>query len=507
MIQDESFSAPPTNELITGDDVIFTQNVSNTSLVSNEFNVVTNKNSNTKRKRPIDKEDHTTKKSNLSLNQDCVNSSQMENEEVNTSSPGSSANTVRHHSPQISRQAGLTVFLSASTGDLTRLNPYVVIKDLKVFDKDIVASQIEKVGKQLKVLCKSSSQVDNLVQVTKIGQLDIHATLYEGPRPNKDTLNRFIIHGVPWDYEDDDIIQQTGAEQIKRLAKRNESADNHGISSVVLAYKVSDPPTRVNVFWMSFKLYEFIPRPIRCFNCQMFGHTKNVCTKTAKCPRCSGNHDFHMCDNEERICVNCKGSHSAGYRECPAYKQAAIITTIKTKQKVSYAEALKISKQILLPSQTSTDTRQEMINNVNKANPFALPSWGVNSVRFRGTHNHLLDNAVENDTVDDRPDGPPSGNMTSTPVRTNRVLDAAANNAGVMHDAPKGATRDMSNTGGSLDFIRVMGHYERVDLLNKILHLLISNMNPSSLEKVLVHVFTNSAMLPMAAVSTLGDHA
>jgi hypothetical protein len=97
MIQDESFSAPPTNELITGEDVIFPQNISNASLVSTEFNVnnpvATNNNSKTKRKRPIDKEDHTTKKSNLglSLNQDCRDSQQMEDEEVNTSSPGSSA--------------------------------------------------------------------------------------------------------------------------------------------------------------------------------------------------------------------------------------------------------------------------------------------------------------------------------------------------------------------------------------------------------------------------------
>jgi hypothetical protein len=502
MIQDDSFSAPPTEELISGDDVLLHQNISNASLVNNELNVSNPVTSNTKRKMPFESESHTTKKSNTSSNHD----SDMDNDDVNTS-PGTSGNTVRHYSPQIIRPNALTVFLSAKTGDLTKMNPYVVIKDLKVLDKDIVASQIEKAGKQLKVLCKTSSQVDNLRQVVKIGQLYVRATLNDGAQSNKDTFHRFIIHGVPWDYEDTDILEQTGAEQIKRLAKRNESTHDPGISSVVLAYKASDPPPRVNIFWMSFKLYEFIPRPIRCFNCQMFGHTKNVCTKTPKCPRCSGNHEFQECDTEERICVNCKGNHSAGYRECPAYKQAAIITTIKTKQKVTYAEALKISKQVLLPSQLPNDIGHA-IHNVNKANSYVLPSWGVNSVRVVGTHDHLVVDAVDSDTGDIPPDGPPLVNLTSTPVRTNRVLNAAARNAGNPHEAPKDSTRGMTNAGCfPLSFITAMDHQDRVNLLNQILHLLITNINPSSLTKLLIHVFTNSTMLPIAAVSTSGDQA
>ncbi|GFX25495.1 hypothetical protein TNCV_1407611 [Trichonephila clavipes] len=53
-------------------------------------------------------------------------------------------------------------------------------------------------------------------------------------------------------------------------------------------------------------LLEYIPNPLRCFNCQRYGHSKNVCRGQPTCPRCGEvGHDSNDCGKKER-CVNCK---------------------------------------------------------------------------------------------------------------------------------------------------------------------------------------------------------
>lgn len=77
----------------------------------------------------------------------------------------------------------------------------------------------------------------------------------------------------------------------------------------------------------------------QCHRCQNFGHTKNYCSRPYVCVKCGDPHPSSECtkhkDNIGR-CANCKGGHTANYRGCPAYKQAAklrnwpsLITNIK----------------------------------------------------------------------------------------------------------------------------------------------------------------------------------
>lgn len=64
----------------------------------------------------------------------------------------------------------------------------------------------------------------------------------------------------------------------------------------------------------------------QCHRCQRFGHTKNYCLRPFVCVKCAGEHPSTECiksKDEEAKCANCKGRHTASYRGCPAYKEAA----------------------------------------------------------------------------------------------------------------------------------------------------------------------------------------
>ncbi|GFX38934.1 uncharacterized protein TNCV_747131 [Trichonephila clavipes] len=87
---------------------------------------------------------------------------------------------------------------------------------------------------------------------------------------------------------------------------------------------------------------EYIPNPLRCFNCQRYGHSKNVCLGQSTCPRCGEvGHDSNDYSKKER-CVNCKGEHPACSRACPTWRQEKEITTVKIKNKISNPQARRV---------------------------------------------------------------------------------------------------------------------------------------------------------------------
>ncbi|XP_071054993.1 uncharacterized protein [Onthophagus taurus] len=82
----------------------------------------------------------------------------------------------------------------------------------------------------------------------------------------------------------------------------------------------------------------YIPAPMRCFNCQRFGHTSLHCEAEQICVCGKAAHEGQPCESP-LVCVNCGGPHSARSRVCPVYKKEVAIQEIKTKERLTYAEA------------------------------------------------------------------------------------------------------------------------------------------------------------------------
>ena len=89
-----------------------------------------------------------------------------------------------------------------------------------------------------------------------------------------------------------------------------------------LTFDTPTLPDRIFLGFERFDVEPYIPLPRRCFKCQRFGHGARTCRATEDvCPLCSGTgHKQEACPNKESpICANCKGTHSAASKECPAF--------------------------------------------------------------------------------------------------------------------------------------------------------------------------------------------
>ncbi|GFW58790.1 uncharacterized protein TNCV_379731 [Trichonephila clavipes] len=111
---------------------------------------------------------------------------------------------------------------------------------------------------------------------------------------------------------------------------------------LILTFSTPDLPQTVKMAYIRCPVRPYIPNPLRCFQCQRYGHSKNVCRGQPTCPRCGeSGHDSADCKKKEQ-CLNCKGEHPAYSRSCPTWITEKEITAVKIKEKISYPEARRV---------------------------------------------------------------------------------------------------------------------------------------------------------------------
>jgi hypothetical protein len=67
--------------------------------------------------------------------------------------------------------------------------------------------------------------------------------------------------------------------------------------------------------------YHYIQRPLRCRNCQGYGHKQSRCRLPAVCERCSGPHQKQECNEHGEKCGACGGTHQASDQQCPRWQE------------------------------------------------------------------------------------------------------------------------------------------------------------------------------------------
>ena len=100
---------------------------------------------------------------------------------------------------------------------------------------------------------------------------------------------------------------------------------------------------------------QYVPRPLRCFKCNRYGHVTGHCRGKLHCSSCGGEHKYSVCSAAAPKCPNCEGGHSANDKICPRYKRETEIQ-IKTEAKLSYADACKahgIGRSLPVPNMVS----------------------------------------------------------------------------------------------------------------------------------------------------------
>ena len=98
-------------------------------------------------------------------------------------------------------------------------------------------------------------------------------------------------------------------------------------NTFVFTFNTPALPSVVKIGFMQVKVDVYIPDPLRCYQCQVFGHHENKCGRHAICVNCSM--PEHWPVSKPAKCVNCSGQHPTNIKQCPAWEKEKKILKIK----------------------------------------------------------------------------------------------------------------------------------------------------------------------------------
>jgi hypothetical protein len=149
------------------------------------------------------------------------------------------------------------------------------------------------------------------------------------------------------DCDDTEVLEALSPQdvtEVKRiLSKRNGMTEK--TNTFIVTFGLPFPPKSIKAAYLKLNVDPYVPNPLRCFNCQKFGHGKANCKRKPVCAKCSQEgHSDCDCNNTPK-CANCEANHCSFSKDCPEWKRQKEITRVKFEQNISFAEAKKLVDQ------------------------------------------------------------------------------------------------------------------------------------------------------------------
>ena len=202
------------------------------------------------------------------------------------------------------------------------------------------------------------SHSTSLLKTTKIANINVKITPHNSLNSKKGVIKCPDLKYSP----EEEILEELKHADVSSVTKITIRRDGKLISTGthVLIFETPTLPASIKIATMNIRVEPFIPNPLRCFNCQQFGHHKSNCKRNSICPKCGDkDHPEDNCSSPVK-CSNCQGDHPAFSRKCPRWQTEKKIQTLKYTQNISFPEARKI-----IESQSVTQSRQSYASAVN----------------------------------------------------------------------------------------------------------------------------------------------
>ena len=187
----------------------------------------------------------------------------------------------------------------------------------------------------LLVEVESHKQAQNLMKMDKIIDTPVEVS------PHR-SLNqcRGIIKSAELDHVSEDEllseIRNQHATNVKRIYVTRDGMKKP-TNTWEVTFATPSAPSRLKAGYLSLAVFPYIPNPLRCFKCQLFGHHQGFCSRDPVCSKCGlKDHEDKNC-TQTLSCVNCKGAHP----ECPKWIEEREICRVKATTNVSFKEARK----------------------------------------------------------------------------------------------------------------------------------------------------------------------
>lgn len=229
-------------------------------------------------------------------------------------------------------------------GGVKKTDPLKLTKIIKAQIGEVKYAKVLGDGNLL-IGCSSGKQIEKAKKMSSVGKVKVAKVVRVGGE--KAESCKGIMAGVPLMVNIKEIVENLRMRNgsVKSAKRMTRGIDKKETESVLIEFDCKDLPKEVYFGYIKYNIREFITKPMRCYNCQEFGHVARGCKKQRRCARCGGDHDYGKCgEGVKPKCCNCGGNHSVAFWGCEVMKQEVKVQQIKVKENISYADAVKRSE-------------------------------------------------------------------------------------------------------------------------------------------------------------------
>ena len=195
----------------------------------------------------------------------------------------------------------------------------------------------------------TADQSKKLLKATLLGSYPIRVVPHKSLNSCRGVVTTSSLDGLT-NEEIVTCLSDQGVCQSYRLTRKQDGTETP-LRTVFLTFKGTKLPEYIFCGYERAAVRPYIPNPMRCFQCQRFGHTKNACNHPAVCERCGlPSHDDTAC-TRDLSCVNYGGKHASSSRQCPKFLDEKCIQELRVKERLTFIEARR-RFELLKPSTT-----------------------------------------------------------------------------------------------------------------------------------------------------------
>ena len=228
-----------------------------------------------------------------------------------------------------------------SDESLKRLSPFAIAAGIKGIAGD--PKSVRKVGLGLHIEVTKRPHSDNLLKIRDgiFAGIPVTVTEHKTLNSRKGVIRCRDLAGITEDKICEELASQ-GVSAVQRIVLKRGTANEKPTDTYILTFKTAELPTAIKVGYLNVRVSMYIPNPLRCFKCQMYGHGTKQCKNTEdRCGKCDENHKTALCTSDKLCCHHCKTDHATQDRKCPKYLQEKEICHLKYTENITFPEARK----------------------------------------------------------------------------------------------------------------------------------------------------------------------
>ena len=246
-----------------------------------------------------------------------------------------------HSQPTSSASPRFLVIHSQEERSVSSLSPFVIEKVLNGMAGE--PRSIKKLcSGDLLVEYTNKKQIETLLRLQKFHDLRVQVSLHGSLNTCKGVVRCPDLKGVS-EQEILEEMREQGVINVRRIKVRHDGTLKD-TNTFVFTFNTSVLPKQLKVAFLRVSVDPYIPNPLRCYACQVFGHHENKCHREEICANCGqAKHSADETDcKRPPKCFNCKEDHPANSRQCQAWHTEKEILKVKYTRNISFPEARKI---------------------------------------------------------------------------------------------------------------------------------------------------------------------